>query len=254
MTSSVYVPGESWLYRLDPRVKLWFALLGVLFCIFIPEPGALLGALLLTQVVLLLGRVPLRSVARLWRSLAPVLLIIMVMQPLLLPGPGPDLWRLGPLRITGFGLLTGLRYTLRVAVAAFAALIPILTTPINTLVRGLQKVGLSYSWAMTIGMALRYLETIGDLYTTISQAQEARGWDLSQGGLVKRTRAAVPTLIALIIASLRLSDALALGLAARGFGVNRQRTYRHDIALSSLDWLVLAATTTSFLVGMVILC
>jgi energy-coupling factor transport system permease protein len=88
--------------------------------------------------------------------------------------------------------------------------------------------------------------TLGDLYSTIAEAQQARGWDLGEGGLFKRARAAVPTLIAIIIASLRLSDSLAIGLAARGFGMDRPRTHRHDIAMTKLDWVALAAMLAGF--------
>jgi energy-coupling factor transport system permease protein len=108
------------------------------------------------------------------------------------------------------------------------------------------KLGLPYNLGMTIGLALNYLGTVGDLYTTVSDAQQARGWDLSQRGLIKRARAAVPTLIAVIIASLRLSDTLALGLAARGFGLARPRTIYHDICMTRFDWATAALITLAF--------
>lgn len=242
-----YVPGDSWLHRLDPRVKLWFTLLGVSLCILTDRLDILIGVITFTHFALLTGGVPSRRIAALWRGLGPLILVILILQPIFSPGSGPSLWRLGPMRLTQAGLLTGLRYALRVAAAAFVALTPVLTTPINILVRGLHKTGLPYTWGMTIGLALRYLGTIGDLYETISEAQQARGWDLSRGGLAKRAKAAIPTLVALIIASLRLGDSLALGLAARGFGLNRQRTYWRDIALRPVDWAVLLSITGVFI-------
>ena len=244
-----YVPGDGWLYRLDPRTKLWFALLAVALAILTGRLGALAGLLIATQAVLLAGGVRVGRLLRVWRSLAPIILIILILQPLLAPGDGPALLALGPLRITGTGLLTGLRYGLRIAAAAFAVLVPVMTTPLNLLVRAFEKVGLPYTWAMTVGLALRYLGTVGDLYTTISDAQQARGWDLSRQGLVKRARGAVPALVALIVASLRLSDSLALGLAARGFGLAQtgtRRTHLHDIALRPADWLAMGVMTATF--------
>jgi energy-coupling factor transport system permease protein len=248
-----YAPGEGFLYRLDPRVKLWYALLGVALCAISGQVAVLAASLLLTQIILLTGGVTAGRTGRVWRSLAPLVAVILVLQPLLAPGDGPAILTLGPLRITAAGLLTGLRYGLRVAGAAFAVLVPVLTTPIHVLVRAFQKLGLPYSWAMTIGLALRYLGTVGELYTTISEAQQARGWDLSQGGLVKRAKAAVPALIALIVASLRLSDTLALGLAARGFGLAGQRTHYHDVTFRPADWAALAAITTAFAGALVLL-
>lgn len=60
----------------------------------------------------------------------------------------------------------------------------------------------------------------------------------------------MPTLVALIVATLRLSDSLALGLAARGFGLAARRgtprTTLHEITLRRADWLALAVTTAAF--------
>jgi energy-coupling factor transport system permease protein len=234
---------DSWLFRLDPRVKLWFALLGMAVSILAPQHAVLLAALAACHLILLLGGVSARQIGLAWRSLALIVALILVAQPILLPGPGPALAQIGPIRITEAGLLAGLRYALRVSAATFAALVAVLTTPTHVLVRGMEKLGLPYSLGLTVGLALHYFGAVGDLYRAISEAQQARGWDLSRGGTLKRARAAVPTLIATIIASLRLSDSLALGLAARGFGMNRPRTYRRDIAMTRADWLVLLAST-----------
>jgi energy-coupling factor transport system permease protein len=122
----------------------------------------------------------------------------------------------------------------------------IASTPVNRLVRGFEKLGLPYPLGMTIGLAVHYMTTLGDLYATIAEAQQARAWDLSEGGLFKRARAAMPTLIAIIIASLRLSDSLAIGLATRGFGMDRPRTHRHDIAMTRLDWVILTMMLAGF--------
>jgi energy-coupling factor transport system permease protein len=236
---------DTWLFRLDPRTKLWVASLAILVCLVVDRLDVLAAALLVVHLVLLMGGISLRQIWHTWRGLALLLSFVLIGQPLLASRSGEVVWQVASLRITDAGLLAAARYALRLSTAAFAVLIPILTTPTNTLVRGLQKIGLPYNWGMTIGLALRYLGTIGDLYTMISQAQQARGVDLSKGGLVKRVRMLLPTVIALIIASLRLSDSLALGLAARGFGLDRQRTTWRDIHLQALDWFVLAGATAT---------
>ena len=246
IATDLYIPGDTWLHRLDPRVKLWFSLLGMTVCVASRKIGVLVGVLLLAHAVLLLGGVSVRRLGQLWRGFALLIVIILILQPLLVPGDGPALWTVGPVRLTESGLMTGLQYAIRVAAVAFAALVPILTTPINTLVRGLHKVGLPYTWGLTIGLTLRYLGATVDLYNQIGEAQQARGWNLAQGGALKRARAAIPTLVAVIIAMLRLSDSLALALAARGFGARQQRSYLHDIAFRPVDWVVWGAATLVF--------
>ena len=171
---------------------------------------------------------------------------MLIVQPLLMPGAGSVIAQIGPIRLTASGLELGLRYGLRITAAAFAVMVLVASTPIPRLVRGLERLGLPYPLGMTIGLAVHYMGMLGDLYSTIAEAQQARGWDLSKGGLFKRARAAIPTLIAIIIASLRLSDSLAIGLAARGFGLDRPRTHRRDIAMTRLDWLSLSVVLIGF--------
>lgn len=254
MTAAVgfYVPGETWLYRLDPRVKLWISLLGIGLCMVTPRLELLAAGLLIAQLTLLLGGVGPGKLSQVWRSMALILAVILVLQPVISPGAEPPLAQLGPVRITQGGLLLGLRYALRVSTAAFFALISIMTTPVNQLVRGMQKLGLPYLWGAAVGLALRYLGTIGELYAQISEAQAARGWDAAFGNLLQRAKGAVPALIALVIASLRLTDSLSLGMAARGFGLDRKRTWRQDITMSGIDWLAAGISGVVF-AGMLVL-
>lgn len=248
--ASPYYPGQSWLHRLDPRVKLWIAAAGMGLSIASSLHVLLVSILIMAHLVLLSGRIPWRRLAGIWRSLSIILILILIAQPLLFPGAGSGWVSIGPIRITETGVLAGLRYALRVAAATFAALIPVLTTPLPMLVRALEKIGLPYTLGMIIALALQYLGAVSALYTSISEAQQARGLDLSQRRILKRARAAVPTLIALIIASLRLSDALALGLAARGFGLNRPRTVYRDLRMTRGDWLAFLVSGLLFLLGL----
>lgn len=238
----------SWLTRLDPRVKLWFVLLGVMLCLFADPLGVLISVVVAAHLILLAGGITGRHLRRIWTALSPILIVILILQPIFSSGEGAVVWSIGSLVVTRAGLLIGVRYALRVAGAAFVVLTLVLTTPVDRLVRALEKLGLPYTWALTIGLALRYLGTLGDLYTSISEAQQARGWDLSQGRMLKRARAFIPTLVALIVASLRLSDGLALGLAARGFGasIGRPRTVLDDIAMRRADWLAFAIASGAF--------
>jgi energy-coupling factor transport system permease protein len=241
-----YTPGTSWLNRLDPRPKLWIALLGILICLFSTRIDILAITVVIAHLTLLLGGIPASRLFQVWQRLAILLIVILILQPIISPGPEPPIVQIGPIHITASGLLLGLRYALRVTGAAFFALIPVMTTPVNVLVRGLQKIGLPYVWGAAIGLALRYLGTLGDLYTTILEGQATRGWDVTSGGIIQRARAAAPALIALTIASLRLADSLALAMAARGFGMPASRTWRHDIAMKPIDWFAIILATIIF--------
>ncbi len=242
----LYLPRDSWLHHLDPRAKLWAVLLAMVVGLMYKQIGVLLLLLILAHLALLSARIPVDRLRWLWARLAPLLIMILILQPLFSPGPGPDLVRLGPLRLTVDGLLEGMSYALRAAALAFIAAVPLLTTDPTELVQGLVKLGLPYPWGLTVGLAIRYLPTTYGLFVTISEAQQARGWITGRGNLVQRVRSYLPILVATIIAALRLSDSLGLALAARGLGYPARRTVLHDIHFTLADGLVVVVVTAVF--------
>jgi energy-coupling factor transport system permease protein len=241
-----YLPRDSWLHRLDPRTKLWVVLLLGITGLMFKQIGVLTGLLVVAHVVLLSAQVPADRLRWLWARLAPLLVMILILQPLFAPGPGPDLLRLGPVRVTVDGLLDGVSFALRAASLAFVAAILLLTTDPTQLVQGLVRLGLPYGWGLTVGLAIRYLPTTYGLFVTVSEAQQARGWIVGQGNLLFRARSYLPILVATIIGALRLSDGLGLALAARGLEYPAQRTALYDIRLAPVDWLVIALITVTF--------
>jgi energy-coupling factor transport system permease protein len=247
-----YLARDSWLHRLDPRAKLWAALLAGATGLMFKHVAVQASLLLLAHLALFSAQIPADRIRWLWARLAPLLVIILLLQPIFAPGPGPDWLRLGPVRITGDGVWEGVSFALRAATLTFVAAAFLLTTRPTELVQGLVKLGLPYPWGLTVGLAIRYLPTTYNLFTTISEAQQARGWIVGQGSFVKRVRSYAPVLVATLIAALRLSDNLGLALAARGLNYPAQRTVLHDIHFRPLDWLAVVLATLVF-AGMVTL-
>lgn len=242
----LYLAGDSWLHRMDPRAKLWMVLLAGVAALMFKQIVVLLGLLLLAHLALLSARVPWDRIRWLWARLAPLLVMILILQPLFAPGPGPDLWRLGPVRLTVAGILDGVSFALRTATLAFVAAVLLLTTDSARLVRGLVKLGLPYTWGLMVGLAIRYLPTTYGLFVTVSEAQQARGWIIGKGGFLRRVRSYLPILVATIIGALRLADSLGLALAARGLGYPARRTVLYDVEFAPADWLAVALVSAAF--------
>ena len=88
-------------------------------------------------------------------------------------------------------------------------------------------------------MGLRYPSTLQGRYQMTLEAQQARGLRLEGRGPVGRVRAQLPVLIALMVATLRLIDQLAMALEARGFGGPARRTSLRRLRMRGADWLAL---------------
>ena len=248
----LYLPGDTWLHRLDPRTKLWMVFTAGVVALTYKHLAVPAALLILAHLALLSARVPFSLIRWLWLRLLPLLLMILILQPFFPPGPGLELFRLGPLRVTLPGVLEGLSFALRAAALAFIAAVLLLTTDPTQLVQGLVKLGLPYPWGLTVGLAIRYLPITYSLFVTANEAQQARGWIVGQGNVVQRARSYLPILVATIIAALRLSDGLGLALAARGLGYPARRTVLHELYFSLADGLVVALTTVIF-VGLMVL-
>ncbi len=234
----LYVPAASWLHDLDPRVKLLGALAGSAAAFLLADPLVLLIGLAGVIGLLRLGRVPARHIGWALRGLLPLTILILLIQPWFVVG-GQEIITLGPARLTTDGLRAGLVIAIRANVLALLALMPLFTTRHDDIVRGLVQLGLPYAWGLTLTLALRYIPVAAGLYTTIQHAQEARGLDLRRGGLIGRVRQFVPILTALVIASIRLSDQLAMAMAVRGLNAG-PRTERRTLVMARADWLAAA--------------
>ncbi len=241
-----YVPRDSWLHRMDPRAKLWAVILAAIVAMVFKQLAVLAAVLLLSHLAILSARVPVSRVRWLWARLAPLLIMILLLQPWFSPGHGPALVQLGPLRLTWEGISVGLSFALRTATLAFIVAVLLLTTDPTRLVQGLTNLGLPYPWGLTVGLALHHMPTTFALFATISEAQQARGWIAGRGNFLTRARSYLPIMVATIIAALRLSDRLGLALAARGLGYPVHRSTLHSLYFRASDWLAIFVATALF--------
>lgn len=241
MLFDFYIPAAGWLQRLDPRTKLLLVTCGATLFVVFNHVLALLALLLTIHAGLLASRVPLRSIGWVWRQLARVLLVIVLVFPLFARTAGPVWFTLGPLTVTWPGVLAGLAAAVRVVGMSLLFFVILFTTRQNDLVRGLVRLGLPFTWGLTLAIALRYIPTFTTSITQIQDAQAARGWQTARGDLLGRLRGVAPVVVALVIEVLRTGDTLGMALAARGVGSGEPRTVWRDIHFQPRDRLVSVA-------------
>ena len=239
-----YVPRNSWLHRLDPRVKLWGTVLGFFTAFALSDFLAQVAFLIGLHLLLLMNGIPGGVLGRLWRQMAILLVLILVLQPFFAPA-GQTLVALGPLRLTTGGIVDALLLIARTMAIACVVSALLFTTDQRALVRAFVRLGLPYTWGLTFSLTLRFLPAIQYLFVAVREAQAARGW-VAEGNLVHRFREYLPVLVAVIIGTLRMSDQLTLALAARGLATSAQRTVWRDLRMRGIDWFVLAGLTLAF--------
>lgn len=251
-SSDLYVARDSWLHRMDPRLKLLHVVLGVISVLLFKSAFVILLAVLLTQVLIASAKVPKRNILWVWKRMVPINVLIPVLFVLFYP-EGRVLLTIGIVKLTPLALLRGVALALRLDAIAFLVFSWVFATDQTMIVRSLVRLGLPYNGGLVLALSLRYIPTFYGLYGTVREAQQARGLDLSQGGFFRRLRQYLPILVAMIISALRTADRLARALESRALGFTgaRRSCYR-DIAFRPVDYVYLACVLLAF-VGLLVL-
>lgn len=243
----LYLPGDGWAQRADPRVKLLLvaAVWTVLFANHSLE--VLLGILFLLHLLYAAARLPRGRVLSIWKTFLPLGLLITTLWAIF----HPDrvlLWPGSWLRLSPEGFVLGLMLALRLAAMAFVLFFWLYTTDPGRMILGLVRLKMPYEWGLIITLALNYIPAFQILYRTILEAQQARGLRL-EGGVFRRVRLLMPVFVPLVISILRLSDQLAKALEARAFGASGvQRTYLAEIHFRASDYLITAIILAATLI------
>lgn len=244
-TFDIYVPGRSWLHRVDPRVKIAFvATTTILLLVWFNLPLFLL-LLLLTHLALLGSGVGWGRIGGIWRALIPFLVLIFILWPVFARQGTPALIHWGPLLITGHGVVGGAATAARFAAISFTFIIWLATTDQRALVRSFVRLGLPFSIGMALTIGLRFIPTFAALFQSVSEAQQSRGL-LLEGRGIGRAKAMIPILVAALVTALRMSEQLSWTLEARAFGAPVKRTTLRDLAMRPADWVVLAVIVVAF--------
>ncbi|MDR2043070.1 MAG: energy-coupling factor transporter transmembrane protein EcfT [Clostridium sp.] len=122
------------------------------------------------------------------------------------------------------------------------ALVFLLTTEPSEFASSLNQIGVDCRIAYAVALALRYIPDIQRDFNEISQAQQARGCDLSRRtGLRRRIRNVSAILFPLIFSSLERIETISSAMELRGFGKHRKRTWYRSRSFRAADFAAVAA-------------
>jgi energy-coupling factor transport system permease protein len=117
----------------------------------------------------------------------------------------------------------------------------------------LNHIGVPYSIAYAVSLTFRYIPDVQRDYINISQAQQARGLELSRKqNLFKRIKGAAAILLPLIFSSIYRIDTVSRAMELRSFGKHKKRTWYNYRPFTKADIIVLLAAVVPFVLGMLI--
>jgi energy-coupling factor transport system permease protein len=246
-SADIYVERDSWLHKMDPRIKVIYVALGIVAILLFKSVFVILFAVILSHLLILSARVPKDNIAWVWKRMIPINILIPTLFVLFYP-EGPVLFQVWFIKITPLAFVRGAALALRLDAIAFLVFSWMFTTDQTKIVRSFVKLGLPYNGGLVLAISLRYIPTFYGTYNTVAEAQQARALDLSKGSFFQRLRQYMPILVAMMISALRTSDKLAKALESRALGFRgAKRTFYRDIAFRPVDYVYLSVILLGFI-------
>jgi len=245
MNMGEYIPGDSRIHRLDPRVKIGSTLA---LSILILRGGSLGDAFIsaFLSVLIPASRLPVTSVIRAFRPVLIFFGLLFCVHLLFTDGnpipPFPH-WRV---TVTYEGLFRGAFTTWQFALLILSASILTMTTPSMDLVSGIERllrpfgrIGVpSHDLAMMVSIALRFVPTFFEEMDRMRVARMARGASFKSGSVDRRMCAAISLLPSLIVQTVNRADDLVTAMEARGYR-RGPRTYMRELSMTRSDYVAL---------------
>ncbi len=241
-----FIPGDSLIHRLDPRVKLIasFYFIAIIFLANNWQSYLFLGAF--TMFAVFLSKINLNFFLKGVRPLIWLIIFTVALQMLFTRG-GTLYWSWGVFSLSSYGIQNGLFIFCRFVLIIFMSTLLTLTTPplsmsdaIESLLNPLKRFHLPvHEIALMLSIALRFVPTLMDETEKIMNAQRARGVDFSDGNLIQKVKAIVPLLIPLFVSSFNRAEDLATAMEARGYRGGEGRSKYRKLKWASRDTIVL---------------
>lgn len=241
ITLGQYYPGESFIHRLDPRVKIICTFAYIISLFLVKSFTGFATETAFLTLIIYVSRVKLRFILK---GLKPVFLIIIFTVTVnMFMTKGETLVSIWFLTITRQGLYNagfmGLRLVLLILGSSLLTLTtkPInLTDGIERLLSPYRRFGLpAHELAMMMTIALRFIPTLLEETDKIMKAQMARGADFESGNLIQRAKSLIPLLVPLFISAFRIAQDLAMAMEARCYRGGDERTRMNAMVLSKID-------------------
>ncbi len=205
---------QSPLSRLDPRAKLAGFFFLILICVTTPPDlySAFAAYLGLELLLLLISRLPWRHVAGRMVLVLPFILVVALFLPFFQEGGGS--YNLGPLSVSGRGLMVLWNVAVKSTVSVLAVILLSSTTSFPDLVKGMRKLHMPELLASLLSFTYRYIFVLTDEVQRMRRARDSRGW---RGRWLWQARTIGHMVATLFLRSYERGERVYAAMLARGY-------------------------------------
>lgn len=246
ITIGQYVPSNSFIHKLDARIKITLIVVYSCMLFIIKTPVSYFAYAIFTAVLIFASNVPVKFIVR---GLKPMLFILIFTAALnLFASDGVPVLTIFKykgliLRITDNGIyLASIMAARLILLLAGTSLLTLTTTPImltdaiEQILAPLKKIGVpAHDIAMMMTVAMRFIPTLAEETDRIMKAQTARGADFESGNIIKRAKAMLPIFIPLFLSAFRRADELACAMDSRCYNNGKNHTRMKIMKITKND-------------------
>lgn len=243
-----YYPADSLIHRLDGRTKILLATIFIISVFFCQSLASFAALLILTLIIVLISKIPLKVVLRSLRAIVFILVFTFIINIFLTKGEGEPVLNWWIFKIYIEGIWNSLFIAIRILclILSSSILISFTTTPIQltyaieSLLSPLKAIKVPvHDFAMMMSIVLRFIPALSEETEKIMTAQKARGADFESGSLISRAKALIPILIPLFVSAFRRSDELATAMECRCYHGGEGRTRMTITKMKATDYFAL---------------
>ncbi|MFQ6793456.1 MAG: energy-coupling factor transporter transmembrane component T family protein [Thomasclavelia sp.] len=249
MTFGKYIPVNSIIHRLDPRLKIG-ALLIFLIAVFFD--AGFIGYGILTLFVLLVARLSNISIKHILKAIKPMvfMMLFLMVFNIFLVNTGEVVFTIGSFDIYSGALIQSAYIFIRlILIITMTTILTSSTKPldltlgIESMLSPFKRFGFpAHELAMMISIALRFIPDLLDEAKRIMKAQASRGVDFNEGKLTDKIKAIVSLIIPLFISAFQRAEDLANAMESRNYNPEAPRTRYKSLKWQKYDTFAFVLT------------
>ncbi|MCL5075523.1 MAG: energy-coupling factor transporter transmembrane protein EcfT [Chloroflexi bacterium] len=252
-----YIERQSFIHRLDPRLKLLGTLVISILALLFSTPLSLGLLFLVLPVVWWSAKIGDKILDWL-RGLAPLFIMTFLLWLLLGSGghakmggeaePLISLW--GVITISSFKMKYAVAMVIRVLILITVCLTLLMTTDFSDIFIAIRKIGLPYRAAFLLSLTFQLAPILAAEFLMVRDAQKARGQELDKGNLIERIKKNVGVTVPSFVRAIRLGYDMNMALETFRFSRAGCRTLYRDIQFALRDYIVLILIMALLLSGL----
>jgi len=249
-----YVPSDSILHSLDPRLKIFFAVFSIIVLFLLSNPVYLV---VFYSFVFFISIISKLGISYIFKSIKSIwLLILMAFLFQVFRSNGKILIDAGIFTISDTSLINSVINVSRLVFLIIISTVFTGTTSPIKIADAVENIlnffrvpkNFSHELSLILTIAIRFIPVISDEAQNIADSQKSRGATLDNGRFLDRIKSLFPILIPLLINTIRRADDLALAMDVRCYSGYEGRTKFKKMKFTLNDYIGFAVLVLFFVI------